>query len=26
MLSAVKAKTEIREPTPPRTVVNPYAA
>jgi predicted phage terminase large subunit-like protein len=26
MLSAVKAKTEIREPAPPRTVVNPYAA
>jgi len=26
MLSAVKAKPEIREPTPPRTVVNPYAA
>ena len=26
MLSAVKAKTDIREPAPPRTVVNPYAA
>ena len=26
MLSAVKAKPEIREPAPPRTVVNPYAA
>ena len=26
MLSAVKAKPDIREPTPPRTVVNPYAA
>ena len=26
MLSAVKAKTDIREPVPMRTVVNPYAA
>ena len=26
MLSAVKATTEIRDPAPPRTVVNPYAA
>lgn len=26
MLSAVKAQPALREPTPPRTVVNPYAA